>query len=114
MLPSARRRRLPATRHTDSRESYSHHVRFPRPETAVTLRDARRPPLRPAAVRAVRRPAHAPALPAAERVPHDATLPLLATFGIASMFLVAGLEVNLDELRRGARVLAGHLGQSAL
>jgi Kef-type K+ transport system membrane component KefB len=45
----------------------------------------------------------------AELIPHGPTLPLLATFGIAAMFLVAGLEVNAGELRRGARVIWEHL-----
>jgi Kef-type K+ transport system membrane component KefB len=42
-------------------------------------------------------------------LPGGPTLPLLATFGIASMFLVAGLDVNVAELRRGARVITEHL-----
>jgi len=41
---------------------------------------------------------------------HDATVRLLATLGIVSLFLFAGLEVNLVELRRELRVLAQHLG----
>ena len=45
----------------------------------------------------------------AELLPTGPTLPLLATFGIAAMFLVAGLEVHLGELRRGARVIGEHL-----
>ncbi|MDF1503944.1 cation:proton antiporter [Roseisolibacter sp. H3M3-2] len=49
-----------------------------------------------------------------ELLPHGPTLPLLATFGIASMFLVAGLEVNVAELRRGARVIVEHLALRAL
>ncbi|HJR36712.1 MAG TPA: cation:proton antiporter [Gemmatimonadales bacterium] len=40
----------------------------------------------------------------------DPTLHLLSTFGIVALFLFAGLEVDLHELRTGARVLAQHLG----
>lgn len=40
----------------------------------------------------------------------DATVPLLATFGIVSLFLFAGLEVDFDELRRGRKVVLQHLG----
>jgi Kef-type K+ transport system membrane component KefB len=40
---------------------------------------------------------------------HDATLELLATLGISSLFLVAGLEVDIQALRRGLWVLLGHL-----
>ena len=47
-------------------------------------------------------------------IPHGPTLPLLATFGIAAMFLVAGLEVNVAELRRGARVIWEHLALHAI
>jgi Kef-type K+ transport system membrane component KefB len=39
----------------------------------------------------------------------DATAHLLATFGIVSLFLFAGLDVSLDELRREWRILAEHL-----
>ncbi len=39
----------------------------------------------------------------------DATLALLATLGISSLFLFAGLEIELDDLRRGKWPLAGHL-----
>lgn len=39
----------------------------------------------------------------------DATIQLLATLGIVSLFLFAGLEVDLDELRREWPVLAQHL-----
>lgn len=42
-------------------------------------------------------------------IPAGPTLPLLATFGISAMFLVAGLEVNVADLRRGARVIGEHL-----
>ena len=40
---------------------------------------------------------------------HDATLKLLSTFGIVALFLFAGLEVDTDALRRGARVITQHL-----
>lgn len=40
---------------------------------------------------------------------HDDTLHLLSTFGIVGLFLFAGLEVELDELKRGARLLGQHL-----
>jgi Kef-type K+ transport system membrane component KefB len=40
---------------------------------------------------------------------HDATLDLLATFGIVSLFLFAGLDAEVDELRREARVLFEHV-----
>src|SRR6187399_1917443 len=40
---------------------------------------------------------------------HDQTLHLLATFGIVGLFLFAGLEVDIADLRRGARVLVQHL-----
>jgi Kef-type K+ transport system membrane component KefB len=40
---------------------------------------------------------------------HDATLHLLATFGIVALFLFAGLEVEVHELRRNTRILAQHL-----
>jgi Kef-type K+ transport system membrane component KefB len=40
---------------------------------------------------------------------HDATLALLSTLGITTLFLFAGLEVDLDDLRPDARVLAQHL-----
>lgn len=39
----------------------------------------------------------------------DATLALLATLGISSLFLFAGLEVRLEELRRGMWPLLSHL-----
>jgi Kef-type K+ transport system membrane component KefB len=47
-------------------------------------------------------------------LPPGPTLPLLATFGIAAMFLVAGLEVNVGELRRGSRVIGENLALWAL
>jgi Kef-type K+ transport system membrane component KefB len=40
---------------------------------------------------------------------HDATLALLATLGISSLFLFAGLEVDVAELRRSLRPLCAHL-----
>ncbi|MHB1312031.1 MAG: cation:proton antiporter [Gemmatimonadaceae bacterium] len=40
---------------------------------------------------------------------HDDTLHLLATFGIVALFLFAGLEVELHELRRSSRIIAQHL-----
>lgn len=39
----------------------------------------------------------------------DATLHLLSTFGIVALFLFAGLEVEIAELARGARVITQHL-----
>ena len=39
----------------------------------------------------------------------DPTLHLLASFGIVALFLFAGLEVDLTELRDNARVLSQHL-----
>lgn len=40
---------------------------------------------------------------------HDSTVELLSTFGIVALFLFAGLEADVDELRREARVLAEHV-----
>ena len=41
---------------------------------------------------------------------HDATLILLATFsGISSLFLFAGLEIDVESLQRGGRHLLAHL-----
>jgi len=40
---------------------------------------------------------------------HDPTVELLSTFGIVSLFLFAGLEVEVEELRRESRVLIQHL-----
>jgi Kef-type K+ transport system membrane component KefB len=45
---------------------------------------------------------------------HDATLILLATLGISSLFLFAGLEIDLDGLKRGRWPLFAHLVLSAL
>ncbi len=45
---------------------------------------------------------------------HDATLALLATLGISALFLFAGLEVDLDDLRRGKWPLIGHLVMRSL
>lgn len=39
----------------------------------------------------------------------DATIALFATLGISTLFLFAGLEVHLDELWRGRRVLVMHI-----
>ncbi len=45
----------------------------------------------------------------------DGVMPLLSTLGIVSLFLFAGLEVELGELRRGLAVTLGHLAlQSVL
>lgn len=40
----------------------------------------------------------------------DDTVGLLSTLGIVALFLLAGLHVNLAELRAGLRVLLGHVG----
>jgi Kef-type K+ transport system membrane component KefB len=37
------------------------------------------------------------------------TVNLLATFGISSLFLFAGLEIDVSELRKGAKILIQHL-----
>ena len=39
----------------------------------------------------------------------DHTVQLLSTFGIVSLFLFAGLEVDVDDLRKNSRVLTQHL-----
>lgn len=39
----------------------------------------------------------------------DAAIPLLATLGIVALFLFAGLEVDIDELRKHGKVMLGHL-----
>ncbi len=39
----------------------------------------------------------------------DTTIPLLATFGIVSLFLFAGLEVDFQELREGWAITTGHV-----
>lgn len=44
----------------------------------------------------------------------DSTVKLLATLGIVSMFLFAGLEVDFSELRRGRKVLLQHVGAQLL
>ena len=44
----------------------------------------------------------------------DATVKLLATFGIVSMFLFAGLEVDFSELRAGRKVLLQHVAAQLL
>lgn len=40
---------------------------------------------------------------------HDETIALLATFGIVALFLFAGLDVDIEELKPDAKVLAQHL-----
>ena len=40
---------------------------------------------------------------------HDDTIRVLATFGIVSLFLLAGLEVEFAELRRGAKVIVAYI-----
>jgi Kef-type K+ transport system membrane component KefB len=45
---------------------------------------------------------------------HDPTVALLSTFGIVALFLFAGLELDVAELRRGGRVLVEHLALRAL
>jgi Kef-type K+ transport system membrane component KefB len=40
---------------------------------------------------------------------HDPAVELLSTFGIVSLFLFAGLDAEVDELRREARILFEHL-----
>lgn len=40
---------------------------------------------------------------------HDPTVELLSSFGIVALFLFAGLDAELDDLRREARILAEHL-----
>lgn len=44
----------------------------------------------------------------------DATVPFLATLGIVSLFLFAGLEVDFRELRQGLKVVIGHLAIQTL
>lgn len=39
----------------------------------------------------------------------DTTLPMLGTLGIVTLFLFAGLDVDFDELKKGAKVIAGWL-----
>lgn len=39
----------------------------------------------------------------------DTTLPMLGTLGIVTLFLFAGLDVDFEELRRGAKVIGGWL-----
>lgn len=39
----------------------------------------------------------------------DSVVPVLATLGIVALFLLAGLEVDIAEMRRGLRVTAGYL-----
>jgi Kef-type K+ transport system membrane component KefB len=45
---------------------------------------------------------------------HDNVISVLATLGIAALFLFAGLEVDLAELRRELRSLAGHFAMRGL
>jgi Kef-type K+ transport system membrane component KefB len=45
---------------------------------------------------------------------NDSVLRVVATFGVASLFLLAGLEVDLVEIRRQLPRLMGHLGIKAL
>ncbi len=45
---------------------------------------------------------------------NDATIQLMASLGITSLFLYAGLEVNFDEIRQKRGVLAQHVGLVAL
>jgi len=45
---------------------------------------------------------------------HDSTLILLATLGISSLFLFAGLEVDMQSLKRGRWPLLAHLASSGL
>lgn len=45
---------------------------------------------------------------------HDPTVTLLSTLGIVALFLFAGLEVNLHELRGGSRVLLLHVVNSVV
>lgn len=45
----------------------------------------------------------------AHDIVHDETLALLATLGISSLFLFAGLEVDVRELKKSSRLLLNHL-----
>lgn len=45
---------------------------------------------------------------------HDRTIALLSTLGIVSLFLFAGLDVEVDELKRAGRVIAEHLAVRVL
>lgn len=45
---------------------------------------------------------------------HDQTVHLLSTFGIVALFLFAGMEVDLDELRQQAPILLQHLAVRGL
>lgn len=40
---------------------------------------------------------------------HDPTISLLSTFGIVSLFLFAGLDVDLEEMRSGRRIIVQHV-----
>ena len=46
--------------------------------------------------------------------PNDRTIGLLSTLGIVSLFLFAGLDVEVDELKRVARAIGEHLGARVL
>lgn len=45
---------------------------------------------------------------------HDGTIQLLSTLGIVALFLFAGLDVDVVELRKGARFLAEHVASRLL
>lgn len=45
---------------------------------------------------------------------HDETVALLATLGISSLFLFAGLEIDLHDLKQSRRPLLGHLAVRTL
>jgi Kef-type K+ transport system membrane component KefB len=45
---------------------------------------------------------------------HDSTVSLLSTFGIVSLFLFAGLEIDAQELRREGWILVEHLAIQSL
>jgi len=42
-------------------------------------------------------------------LPNDATIHLMATFGIVALFLFAGLEIDASDFRRGSKALVQHL-----
>jgi len=42
--------------------------------------------------------------------PQDHTIELLSTFGIVALFLFAGLDIDVEELRSGGGVVLQHLG----
>lgn len=45
---------------------------------------------------------------------HDTTIELFGTFGIVALFLFAGLEVDIEELQQGRRVLLQHVAIQVL